>query len=31
VLLEGGVPGDGKDKERERLIEEIAASTDVPI
>lgn len=31
VLLEGGLPGDGSQKERERLIEEIAASTEVPI
>jgi len=31
VILEGGLPGDGSQKERERLIEEIAGSLAVPI
>jgi len=31
VLLEGGLPGDGSQKERERLIEEITGTIDVPI
>ncbi len=31
VLLEGGIPGDGSQKERERLIDDLVGSIDVPI
>jgi MoxR-like ATPase len=31
LVLDGAMPGDGSTKERERLIEEIAASIDVPL